>query len=368
MASRPLSAGLPTDGSANFRLPSSVSTHGSTSSVSGLPDLERLETLTRQHVATWKGATLEFEPILKGGSGRAFHRVRCTSPGTDRVTVIAMAYTMEREENGRFEAISDFLKSHRVAVPDLVARDTADRLLWIEDLGPTDLWSLRNEDWDTVRAPLYRAALAEVAKIHSIREDQLPPELPQLQPGFDRSLYQWEQEYFFEHFAGRFARSDVDTLLLIQQCAALRELIDELATLPRFLVHRDFQSQNILIHEGRPWLIDYQGMRLGRPEYDLASLLYDPYVPLSAPQREELALYYHAELTPAIEPWTDFSRRLDRCAVQRLMQALGAYGFLGVVRGQPAFLEHIPCALSRLREAAVERGALPELASLLPNS
>lgn len=334
----------------------------------GLPDLPRLEELTHRYVGGWGQASLAFEPILKGGSGRAFHRVRRlgSKEGAGPSSAIAMAYTLEREENARFEGISDFLRDLGVAVPALLARDLEDRVLWIEDLGTSDLWSLREEDWSGVRAPLYRAVLAEVSRLHAQPEDRLPAGIPELQPGFDAALYAWEQDYFFEQFAARFCEADAETTRAVRESAELRELVDELSGLPRFLIHRDFQSQNILISGEKPWLIDYQGMRLGRPEYDLASLLYDPYVPLSSAEREEMLRYYHRELASIQEPWESFARRVDRCAVQRLMQALGAYGFLGMVKGQRAFLEHIPTAVARLREAAVTRGALPGLASLLP--
>ena len=65
-----------------------------------------------------------------------------------------------------------------------------------------------------------------------------------------------------------------------------------LGDLPRVLVHRDFQSQNIIVRNGQAHLIDFQGMRPGLAEYDLASLLYDPYVTLSADERTQLLEYY----------------------------------------------------------------------------
>ena len=125
------------------------------------------------------------------------------------------------------------------------------------------------------------------------------------------------------------------------------------------LVHRDFQSQNVLINRGEAWLIDFQGLRPGLAQYDLASLVYDPYMELEAASREELINGYISKVLDAggeIEP--DFRRTLDLCAMQRLMQALGAYGFLGLVKERRAFLEHIPAALRSLSEVL---GRIPEL-------
>ena len=108
-------------------------------------------------------------------------------------------------------------------------------------------------------------------------------------------------------------------------------------------------------------MIDFQGLRPGLAQYDLASLVYDPYVELEKEQREELIKAYVGKVLDAGgEIEGDFRRTLDLCAMQRLMQALGAYGFLGLVRERRAFLEHIPVALRLLREV-LER--IPELAA-----
>ena len=106
-------------------------------------------------------------------------------------------------------------------------------------------------------------------------------------------------------------------------------------------------------------LIDFQGMRPGLGQYDLASLLYDPYVTLTASERESLLADAEALYAEAGAPvGSDFREIFDLCALQRLMQALGAYGFLGLVKEQPQFLAHIPPALASLQEVAAR---IPEL-------
>ena len=135
----------------------------------------------------------------------------------------------------------------------------------------------------------------------------------------------------------------------------LQEIAERLASLPRVLVHRDFQSQNIIIRNGHAYLIDFQGMRPGLSKYDLASLLYDPYVDLSGGEREELFESYRAMRERNGCPLrTDDEEIFRLCAMQRLMQALGAYAFLGLVRENKAFLSHIPAALASLRAILAE--------------
>src|SRR5439155_527103 len=139
-----------------------------------------------------------------------------------------------------------------------------------------------------------------------------------------------------------------------------------LASFPRVLVHRDFQSQNVIIQNGQANLIDFQGMRPGLAYYDLASLLYDPYIDVAEAERAELIAYYRGrQLENGITIDGDFDLTLRLCAIQRLMQALGAYGFLGLVRGHKNFLQYIPRAVRSLRHIVAKVDNLKPLASFL---
>src|SRR5256714_13380471 len=143
---------------------------------------------------------------------------------------------------------------------------------------------------------------------------------------------------------------------------SLGRMAERLAGRPRVLVHRDFQSQNIIMRNGQAHLIDFQGMRPGLAEYDLASLLFDPYVSFSRAECEELLTDYESKRAIACNPVApDFRAIFRLCGIQRLMQALGAYGFLGLVKGNKTFLNHIPAAIDSLRTLA---GEIPELGKL----
>ena len=331
-----------------------------------MSDIDNLDLagLTAAQLAGWpsEGETGSFE-IEKGGSGRRFFRL-----ARGGRSIVVMVYALDRPENGDFAPITDFLAAHAVPVPHIEARDDQRRILWIEDLGENDLWALRHEDWDSIRRPLYEATLRAVNKIHCLSEAQLLKQdagsLPHFQEPFDEKLYRWEQDYFFDRFVSRFSAASADEIRALRESTELTRLIDGLVALPRTLIHRDFQSQNVMLPNGEPRLIDYQGMRFGRPEYDLGSLIFDPYVPFTESERHEMAMFYHS-LSGDIDDFATFENRLLRCSAQRLMQALGAYGFLGIDRKQKAFLEHIPTALKTLRWIAVERDILPALAPVL---
>jgi len=327
-------------------------------------ELAEIEKRTRAGFVDWDGPSLVVTPLTKGGSGRRFVRIERESGGE---SLIAMHFTRERPDNERFAAVTDFLYACQTAVPRILARDEDSDLIWLEDLGETDLHDLREGDWETVRRPRYESTLKSVFRVHRILESNPPENLPELEPGFDRELYRWEQGYFFDHFVRPFAPPGAGA---VRDDPALRVLAEELANEPRSLVHRDFQSTNVMLKDGNCYLIDYQGLRWGLPEYDVASMIYDPYCPFSEEQVSRLASYYLGLKRSAgdRESTHDYEKRLARCALQRLMQALGAYGFLGLEKGKREFLQHIPEAVARLRRVAVDRGYLPELAPCLEAS
>jgi N-acetylmuramate 1-kinase len=304
---------------------------------------------------------VKIRPIEKGGSDRKFYRIRC-SPNQ---TLILIKYNLERQENRHYVEIAKFLESHGIRAPKIYFHDAAEGLIWIEDLGERDLYSYRRESW-LVRRAFYESALDEIIKLHRVPEFACVEMKEHLPAEFNAALYRWEQRYFFNNCLGRFFGIDESKRKELAALPGLREIAKRLASLPRVLVHRDFQSQNIIIQNGQANLIDFQGMRPGLAEYDLASLLFDPYVELSAAERSELIGYYRQKQTDN-ERGADgqFDDTLQLCAMQRMMQALGAYGFLGLVRGHEHFLRYVPRAMGSLRGIVGKIEDLKPLASLL---
>jgi aminoglycoside/choline kinase family phosphotransferase len=304
---------------------------------------------------------VEITPIEKGGSDRKFYRVR-SSP---EQTIILVKYSLEREENRHYVRIAQFLAEHGIRAPKIYFHDPAEGLIWIEDLGERDLFGYRAESW-LVRRAFYESALDEVGKLHRLPEEVCRSIEESLPAEFNAALYRWEQKYFFENCLGRSFKIDNVKLAVLATLPALAEIAEGLARFPRVLVHRDFQSQNIIIRNGQAYLIDFQGMRPGLAEYDLASLLYDPYVDFTDAERAELIAYYRDEqVKNGMTVNGEFDSRLRLCAMQRLMQALGAYGFLGLVKNHRDFLGHIPKALASLRATVAKIDNLQALESFL---
>ena len=325
----------------------------------------RTETLLRQtriHFPRFDiDSGVQITPIEKGGSGRSFYRVYNTS----EQKLILVKYSLERKENAHYVSIAKFLESHDIRAPKIYFHDPAEGLIWIEDLGERDLCSYRRESW-LVRRAFYESALDEIIKLHRVPESVCVEMKEHLPAEFNAALYRWEQRYFFNNCLGRFFRVSESKHKELAALSSLREIAKRLASLPRVLVHRDFQSQNIIIQNGQAHLIDFQGMRPGLAEYDLASLLFDPYVELSAAERSELIGYYRQKQTNNGRRVNgQFDDTLQLCAMQRMMQALGAYGFLGLVRGHEHFLQYIPGAMRSLRGIVAKIEDLKPLASVL---
>lgn len=314
---------------------------------------------TRVHFPRFGEGEVKIAPIEKGGSDRKFYRVRCGAENS----LILVKYNLEREENRHYVQIANFLAEHDIRAPRIYFHDAAEGLIWIEDLGERDLWSYQNDSW-LVRRAFYDSALDEVAKLHSLSGEAAESIRADLPAEFNATLYRWEQSYFFENCIERHFNIDSLRVREIAALPALNEIADKLGNLPRVLVHRDFQSQNIIVRNGQAHLIDFQGMRPGLAEYDLASLLYDPYVELSDDERAELISHYCAQRGDCGSP-QEFAPTLRLCAMQRLMQALGAYGFLGLVKGNRQFLAHIPAAVTKLRSVVDKIDNLQPLRLLL---
>lgn len=282
----------------------------------------------------WKPVDVAAVFLGARGSDRAFWRF---VHGDDRA--IAVVYDdAARPENARYVHHARLLADAGVPVPRILA-DLPDRkALALEDLGDTSL-ETRAAEKGARLVELYTPVVKALRTLHEKGTDRALAEAADaLEPAFGPDLYKWERD-LFETFCVK-ARYGYEKLPDAVR-ADLETVADVLARQRPVLVHRDCQSSNVLYRNGgEPTFIDFQGMRLGAAAYDLASLLYDPYAPLGEKERRALAKLYPVD-------------KLAYGAVQRLVQALGAFGRLASV-GQPRFEAYVPRALENLLAAADE--------------
>ncbi len=304
-------------------------------------------------------ATIRIEPFAARGSDRAYWRVRTGGRGT----FIFMHYELSRRENAVWEPIGRFLASIGIPVPRIAASDPGRRFVLLEDLGNRSLESLAKES-DGERIRLYADTLRISHRLHTFPLEEFRRRRVPTMEGFSAELYRWEQDYFLDNLVRDVCRIDPSGLLRGALGKELKDLTDTLLAGTEGLVHRDLQSQNVMVRMGGgPVLIDFQGMRIGNPLYDLGSLLYDPYVDIAPEQREALLRSYHALGDP--RPWPDFQKLFFTASVQRLLQALGAYGCLSLKKNLPEFRRHIPRGIANLLDAAERAANFPSLVALV---
>ncbi|MFH0880166.1 MAG: sugar phosphate nucleotidyltransferase [Lentisphaerota bacterium] len=295
-----------------------------------------------------KAASSVAEPFKARGSDRSFTRVR-----TNRRGVIVVQYGSERAENRLYTTHARFLATLGIPVPRVLIDQPRERFCILEDLGDSTLESVLHGASSLRRMNLYRAILEKVARLHLRGAREARRRHRMLMPPFTGSLYRWEHDYFITHFVEARQTMPILKRRLRQELESVQR---KLSGTPQVLIHRDLQSSNILFHRGRPCFIDFQGMRFGSAAYDLASLLCDPYVMLPAGEQEALLRHYMM-LTGSLQLADTFWP----AAVQRLAQALGAYGRLSARPEMSSFKRYIPPALTMMLRALAHLQNLPAL-------
>jgi NDP-sugar pyrophosphorylase family protein/aminoglycoside/choline kinase family phosphotransferase len=312
--------------------------------------------------------------IGTGGSDRNYYRVR-----DGEKSVVLMVCPEDDADLHRHIAYTEFFRKYAVLVPQLLSADAAFmpspagsgkvRYVLFEDLGDLSLysWVKCKRSQETTEA-LYRKILDILAHLHSAVSAKIS-DCPLLGSRFfDYEHFRWETAYFCDRFvSGLLGIALPEREKLDREFARLAKEADSFA---KSIVHRDFQSQNIMVTEDDiPRIIDYQGARLGPPAYDLASLLWDPYHGLDDAMRQRLMDYYISLMKEGSDGAFDenaFRQSILPCRLQRHMQALGAYAFLSKAKGKTYFEKYIPQALHYLNEEVEAAGnEYPVLFSLM---
>lgn len=302
----------------------------------------------------WTIATTAVQPLDARGSARTYSRIR---NGTDKALMVQ--YSMERPENGLYVAHSRFLKQNGIRVPDVLLNIPSLNSYVLEDVDSIDLEQMvkHGSKKDVIRN--YIKVIDQVILFHQLISHRSVANSMQISQPFSKSLYQWERNLFKEFFLMK----QVD-LTGNQQTAILEELemaSRHLLKIPHVLVHRDLQSTNIILYREKPVFIDFQGMRSGPAQYDLASLLCDPYVSLSPDIQHDVLAYYADKTNITIK---DIEYDFWIAAIQRLIQAIGAYGRLSSNYNTRRFSMYMKPAFYMLRRAVKCSGKFSHIENL----
>lgn len=314
--------------------------------------------------------TRPHEPVVRfigsGGSDRIYYRIRVG----DRSAVLMKCSDADPDYQ-RHLLFTSFFRKYDVPVPALIASDPGNQLALFEDVGDTTLfaWLQCKKDPDIVEQT-YKTILDVLVVIHTTVTAK-SRECPELHTRlFDREHFRWETAYFIEQFVrGVKGLTPRNESRLDDECNHLAQTVDAFA---KSVLHRDFQSQNIMItSKDDIRILDYQGARMGPPAYDIVSLLWDPYYCLNDDMRMCLMDYYLKEMDNARDDRFDeymFTQSLLPCRLQRHMQALGAYAFLSRIKGKNYFMNYVPRALVYLLDEITSvKKIYPELYELVIN-
>lgn len=307
--------------------------------------MEDLKRLFEQH---FKVPAEHVQPLQGqlGGSGRAI--VRLTA---GRLSAIGILYTV-REENAAFLEFSRHFRRHGLPVPEIYAEDLSQGAYIEEDLGDTTLFDFlgRNRAGEAI-APqateMYRKVVAVLPRFQVEAGRDLNYKVCYPRASFDRQSIAWDLNYFKYYFL-RLAGVPFNEQALEQDFGRLTKFL--LAASHDYFLYRDFQSRNVMLRDGQPYFLDYQGGRKGALQYDIASLLYDGKADLPPEMRQELLDYYLDCLGGLIDLKREvFMEHYYAYVYVRIMQALGAYGFRGFYERKAHFLQSVPYALKNLR-------------------
>lgn len=302
--------------------------------------------------------------IGTGGSERRYYRLR-----GENKSVVLMQCKSDDPDFERHMEYSEFFLNYSIQVPALIRRISGNMQALFEDAGDLSLYSyLRCPRECSDIEGIYRKVIDLLVLFHARATDHVS-ECPLLKSRvFDYDLFRWETGYFIERFVGGVRGIQPDNNPGLEK--EFHAIAVSAGTFPKTIIHRDFQSQNIMIMKDRELrVLDFQGARMGPPAYDVASMLWDPYFRIEDSLRNDLVDYYIERMKDVAEGRFDedsFRDSLVLCRLQRHMQALGAYGFLSNVKGKKYFMKYIPEALRLLKEDISGAGDdYPELYGLI---
>ena len=307
--------------------------------------MDVLKELFEQHFHSAPERVLPIQGQL-GSSGRNIVRL-----SNNKVSAIGVLYNV-REENAAFLSFSKHFRRHGLPVPEIYSEDLNRDAYLEEDLGNTTLFEFlsENRSGDDIAPEVieaYRKAVAVLPRFQIEAGRDLDYSVCYPRDSFDRQSIAWDLNYFKYYFL-RLAGIPFNEQALEDDFARLTEFL--LNARRDYFLYRDFQSRNIMLRDGNPFFVDYQGGRRGALQYDVASLLYDAKADLPPALRQELLDHYLDSLSHYSDLGRDaYMDHFYAYVYVRIMQAMGAYGYRGFFERKAHFLQSVPYALKNVR-------------------
>ena len=287
------------------------------------------------------------EELPSSGSNRRYFRLT----GENGDTLIGVKGTSV-EENIAFVKISEHFYNQGIPVPRVFAVSDDKNFYMQENLGDEILFKATEKgrtcgSFSDEERELLRKTMAKLPEIQFLGADGLDFSVCYPQPEFDERMISFDLNYFKYCFL-KATGLDFSEIKLEDDFQRMSDILMR-STSATFL-YRDFQSRNVMLVNGEPYFIDFQGGRKGPIYYDVASFVWQAKANYSEELREELVKTYLNSLRkymPVDE--TYFRQQLRHFVLFRTLQVLGAYGFRGYFEKKPHFLQSVPYAIDNLR-------------------
>jgi aminoglycoside/choline kinase family phosphotransferase len=312
--------------------------------------------------------TVRIVPLTGDASDRRYFRVF----REDGHTIVLALHAGPIEFDALpFANVAALFQAIPLPIPAILGHSDVEGIVGLQDLGDVTLQAHLGAASAPERASRYDEAVGLIARLQRRGADLASDKYLPFRVFFDVDKLTWELDFFVRHFVTAYRGA----ALTENEQADVREewssIAQELASEARVLCHRDYHSRNLMLHDGRLHIIDFQDARMGPDTYDLVSLLRDSYVDIDDREIEDfidlfLAAKQHGgrASTPGGDR-AEFRRRFDLMALQRNLKALGTFGFQTVARGNPVYIQYIPRTLRYARAVLEKYGRVSRLRSLL---
>lgn len=313
------------------------------------------EIFCKKHIKNFSVNKWEISIAGNAGSDRRFIRLRPFENKTK--STILILWTSDDGDWKRFLTINQEISSILPILPKIYATDEINGFILEEDCGYN---TVKDYCMQKVNGPnileTYKKVLDSLIKWQNI---DLTENSMISTRRLDREMLLWETDYFATHCVKEFF--NLENLITPKWEQERQALATNVSALPLVCLHRDFQSENVLLHNNEIKFVDYQGARLGPAEYDLASLLFDPYATFLNTEMRYLLLDYYRNKSK-----TELTKHTFHiAAIQRLVQALGAYGNLSLNKNKLRYKQYIPIALKLLLNILETEDNYPEFKNIV---
>ena len=295
---------------------------------------------------------LDVEWLAGDGSDRSYYRLKPNGAEQTYVLMKLCGADAEALKDGRYDwiAIQKLLTANKVSTPLCIRECPELQSIIIEDYGNLTFETCIKNQLNKTKKFYEQAAELLVSFLKIPQSNHV-----WTSRSFDQERLSWELDFFNKHFIQGVLDLNFDAKKTQRFTEDNASLSSYLAPLSKYFCHRDFHSRNIMVKDEKLAVIDFQDARLGAAAYDLVSLCFDAYVPLSVDQRletlEEILKVVEKKVSSDVA--SEIRQSWPAVFLQRQLKAIGSFGYLANVKNKPMYLSYAPKALTLLQALPV---------------